>query len=152
MEGDRKPFPVVQTEFRERDAQFSPDVKWIAYESNRSGRSEIYVHPFPAPGRELQISTEGGAQVRWRRDGRELFYIAIDGRLMSVPITRDANGSIDAGVPTALFRTQIGEAVQTTLAQQYTPSADGQRFLMNTVVSDDSSSMSLILNWTPPGN
>ena len=80
LDGDRKPFPVVQTTFEERDGQFSPDGKWIAYQSNESGRVEIYVQPFPGTGRKERISTSGGTQVRWRRDGKELFYIALDGR------------------------------------------------------------------------
>jgi serine/threonine protein kinase len=94
MEGNRKPFPVVQTSSDERLAQFSPDGKWIAFESNESGRFQIYVQPFVEPngkregvqGGKIQISTNGGAQLRWRRDGKELFYIALDGHLMSVPI------------------------------------------------------------------
>src|SRR5262249_40979775 len=86
MDGDRKPFPVVHTNFDKDLAQFSPDGKWIAYQSNESGRYEIYIEPFPGPGGQTQVSTNGGAQVRWRRDGKELFYIALDGRLMSVPI------------------------------------------------------------------
>ena len=81
----KKAFPVVQTAFDERDAQFSPDGKWIAFESNESGRFEIYVQAFPGPGRKWPISPAGGAQVRWSHDGRELFYIAADRRLMSVP-------------------------------------------------------------------
>ena len=83
MEGNRMPFPVVRTNFDDRDGQFSPDGRWIAYQSNESGRFEIYVQPFPGPGTMQPILTRGGAQVRWRRAGRELFYIALDGRLMS---------------------------------------------------------------------
>ncbi|PYS34448.1 MAG: hypothetical protein DMG14_29455 [Acidobacteria bacterium] len=96
LEGDRKPFPIVQTNFDERLAQFSYDGNWIAYESNESGRFEIYVQPFADPqakrGGRLRISTNGGAQVRWRRDGKELFYIALDGRLMAVPIRFASDG------------------------------------------------------------
>src|SRR5262249_25337741 len=84
--GDRKPFPVVQTNFDERDAQFAPDGKWIAYQSHESGRFEIYVQSFPGPGGKERISTNGGTQVRWSYDGKELFYISADGRLMAVPI------------------------------------------------------------------
>src|SRR5262245_13801410 len=96
LDGDRKPFPVVRTDFEERDAQFSPDGKWIAYHSNESGRFEVYVQPFLTPGdtqkTKVQISTSGGAQVRWRSDGHELLYIAMDDRLMAVPMRRSANG------------------------------------------------------------
>src|SRR5262249_2173060 len=71
MDGDRTPFPVVRTNFQERDGQFSPDAKWIAYQSDESGRFEIYIQPFPGPGERVPISTNGGAQVRWRSDGKE---------------------------------------------------------------------------------
>jgi Tol biopolymer transport system component len=72
MFGDRKAFLVVQTNFDERDAQFSPDGEWIAYQSDESGQYEIYVQRFPAAVKE-RISANGGAQVRWRTDGKELF-------------------------------------------------------------------------------
>jgi Tol biopolymer transport system component len=90
----------------ERDAQFSPDGEWIAYQSNESGRFEIYAQPFPGPGPRQLISTHGGAQVRWRRDGRELFYIALDGKLMSVPI-RTGGNTLDVGAPEPLFAARV---------------------------------------------
>src|SRR5260370_6130941 len=71
LDGDRQPFPIVQTEFDEREGQFSPDGKWIAYASNQSGRVEVYLRPFPGPGGDLRVSAAGGAQRRWRRDGNE---------------------------------------------------------------------------------
>jgi len=147
LDGDRTPFPVVQTSFEERDAQFSPDGKWIAYQSNESGRSEIYVQSFPGPGNKRQVSPAGGAQVRWRRDGTELFYIALDGQLMAVPIRLDPGGRlVDASAPVPLFGTRVGGAVQPT-AQQYIVSADGQRFLMNTVMEQAASPITIVLNW-----
>lgn len=75
LEGSQKPFEVVQTDFNERLAQFSPDGKWIAYQSDRTGRFEIYLRPFPGPGNDSPVSTDGGNQVRWNPNGRELFYI-----------------------------------------------------------------------------
>ena len=149
MDGDRKPFPVVQTNFEERDGQFSPDGKWIAYQSNESGRFEIYVQPFPKGSRE-PISSGGGAQVRWRPDGRELFYIALDGRLMAVPITYAAGGRrIEAGVPVPLFTTRVGGALQGPNQQQYVVSTDGQRFLMSTVTETRTPAITVVLNWKP---
>jgi Tol biopolymer transport system component len=74
LNGEGAPFPIVQTPFQERDAQFSTDAKWIAYQSNESGHFEIYVQPFPGPGPKTQVSSNGGIQVRWRQDGKELFY------------------------------------------------------------------------------
>jgi len=150
--GERKPFPVVQSNFEERDGQFSPDGKWIAYQSNESGRMEIVVQPFPGPGGKLQVSTNGGAQVRWRADGKELFYIALDGRLMAVPIRLASNSqSVEADAPVPLFPTSVGGAVQgNPYPQQYAVSADGQRFLMNTIVGEAMTSpITVILNWKP---
>jgi len=147
--GDRKPFPVVQTNFEERGGQFSPDGKWIAYESNESGRFEIYIQPFPGPGGQSQVSTNGGAQVRWRRDGKELFYIALDGRLMAVPIRLASNTqTIEAGSPIPLFATRVGGALSFPFNQQYDVSSDGQRFLMNTVTDEEAAApITVILNW-----
>ena len=152
FDGDRKPFPVVQTNFEERDGQFSPDENWIAYQSNESGRFEIYVQPFPGPGGKSQISTNGGAQVRWRGDGKELFYIALDGRLMAVPLRLASNGqAVDAGAPIPLFATRVGGAVQGINKQQYTVSLDGQRFLMLTVPQAATASpITMILNLKIP--
>jgi Tol biopolymer transport system component len=151
VDGSSKPFPVVQTNFDERDGQFSPDGHWIAFESNETGRYEIYLQPFPGPGPKVPVSSSGGAQVRWRRDGRELYYIALDGRLMAVPIQFEGTGQpkIDAAVP--LFMTNVGGAIaQGVTRQQYAVSADGQRFLMHTLVSEaNASPITLILNWRP---
>jgi Tol biopolymer transport system component len=149
----RKPFPVVKTKFNNTDGQFSPDSQWIAYQSDESGRFEIYVQPFSGVGGRKRVSTNGGAQVRWRHDGRELFYIALDGRLMAVPV-RLKSGSrlVDAGTPVPLFATRIGGAIQASvvLRQQYVVSADGQRFLMGTVPEVTSSApITVILNWKP---
>ena len=144
-----KPFPVVRSSFEEREAQFSPDAKWVAYQSNESGRFEIYVQPFPGPGARIPISANGGAQARWRRDGKELFYIALDGYLMAVPIRLDSNGqSIEAGRPAQLFNSRVsGGAVQSATTQQYAISSDGQRFLVNTDAGE-TSPITVVLNWT----
>jgi serine/threonine protein kinase/Tol biopolymer transport system component len=147
--GERTPFPVVQTNFEERDGQFAPDGRWVAYQSNESGRVEVYVQPFPHQGGKWQISSAGGAQVRWRRDGKELFYIALDGRLMAVSTRTAAHSeTFDAGAPVPLFRTRLGGAVQAINRQQYIVSADGQRFLMNTLTEESGTSpLMVVLNW-----
>ena len=107
---DGKPFPVLRTDHEERDAQFSPDGKWIAYQSNESDHSEIWVRPFPLPGAVVKaderwlVSRGGGTAVRWARDGTEIFYTALDGRLMSVPVHAGRDGrSVTLGPPVALF-------------------------------------------------
>jgi eukaryotic-like serine/threonine-protein kinase len=148
--GDRKPFPVVRTRFEERDGQFSPDGKWIAYQSNESGRFEIYVQPFPGPGARSLISNNGGAQVRWRRDGKELFYVALNGRLVAVPFSAAANGqAAETGSPIPLFSAHVG-AVQDVSLQEYIVSPDGQRFLIDTALEETPSPITVILNWKPP--
>jgi dipeptidyl aminopeptidase/acylaminoacyl peptidase len=151
FEGDRKPIAVVQTKAEDRNAQFSPDGKWIAYESDDSGRFEIYVQPFPGPGPKEQISNAGGTQVRWGADGRELFYIALDRQLMAVPIHLDAeHRTIEAARPAPLFTTRVGDPDQSVSRQQYIVSADGSRFLMNTLTGEDTTSpITVILNWRP---
>jgi dipeptidyl aminopeptidase/acylaminoacyl peptidase len=133
VDGARTPFAVVQTEFDETNAQFSADGRWIAYQSNESGNVEIYVRSFPSAGTKIRISTTGGTQPRWRDDGLELFYVALDGRLMAVPITSESVNSIVAGAPVSLFSTSIGSMGQGALRQQYMVSPDGQRFLINTI-------------------
>jgi serine/threonine protein kinase len=154
---ERTPFPVVRTSADERNAQFSPDGKWIAYQSNESGRFEIWVQPFSRPGTgrsgKWQISTAGGAHVRWRRDGRELFYVAPDGLLMAVPIRIAPDGkAIETGAPQPLFSApSLDFARQGTILPAYMVSRDGQRFLINTVpVQTIASPMTLILNWRRP--
>ena len=152
MEGDLKQLPVVQTPFEERNAQFSPDGRWIAYESDLSGRFEIYVQPFGRSGVRQQVSTTGGAQVRWARDRNELFYIALDGSLMAVSFTVTSNAqSIQWSSPVRLFETHIGGAVQVPPEHQYAVSADGQRFLMNSIASGPASPIVVILNWSAAG-
>jgi eukaryotic-like serine/threonine-protein kinase len=148
---NQEPSPVVQTDFDERNGQFSPDGKWIAYESIESGRWQIYVQPFPGPGARVPVSVNGGAQVRWRGDGKELFFIALDDRLMAVPIALPSNGGVaEAGAPVPLFTTHVGGAVQPFSRQQYVVSPDGQRFLMNTVMQGaPAPPITVIVNWTP---
>ena len=101
LSGDRTPQPFIRTPFNETDARFSPDGKWVAYVSDESGAREVYVRPFPSGVERWQVSTSGGSAPRWSRDGRELFYVGRDGRLMSVAVR--AAGTIDTGVPRALF-------------------------------------------------
>jgi hypothetical protein len=153
MDGDRKPFPVIQTKSNERLGQFSPDGKWIAYESDESGRYEVYVRPWSGSsgrgGGKVPISPTGGAQVRWRHDGKALFYIALDDRLMTVPIKFGSNGQdIEPGTPVPLFATHVGGAVQVFPRHQYVVSLDDLRFLM--VVEREgaaASPITLLLNW-----
>jgi dipeptidyl aminopeptidase/acylaminoacyl peptidase len=145
MSGDRKPFPFLQTLFNEQQAQFSPDGKWIAYTSDESGAPEVYVQTFPASGGKWRISTSGGAEPRWRRDGKELFYIAADKKLMSVDTK--LGPTFEAGVPKTLFETRV--TVLTTFRNHYTVTGDGQRFLINSGLEETNfTPISVVVNWT----
>ena len=142
-------FPVTSTQFNERDAQFSPDGQWIAYTSDETGRDEIYAQRFPESDHRVQISNGGGGMVRWRRDGRELFYIDLTGRLMSVSIRLTAgSGPLAASAPSVLFQTRIGGPVQTNSRQQFMATPDGQRFLMNTLAEEEAEPITILLNWS----
>ena len=151
---DRRPLPVARTEASERDAQFSPDMKWVAYESDKSGRSEIYLTRFPVSGRPFQVSPDGGAQIRWNpADRNELFYVALDGRLMSIRLefTGD-DAAVKASDPVPLFQTGIGTVIQGAQKQQYVVSRDGKRFLVSNVIEEALSPITLIVNWRPRHN
>jgi len=142
--GDRKPFPFLQSEFEEAIANFSPDGRFIAYVSNESSRNEVYVAPFPGAGGKWQVSTAGGSAPRWRRDGRELFYMAPDYRIMSAEV--NTKGSrLEIGAVRPLFQTRSLQGPGAT----YDASADGKRFL---VVSESEQAISepitLVVNWT----
>jgi hypothetical protein len=150
---DRRPIPVVRTPASERDAQFSPDMKWVAYESDKSGRSEVYMTRFGARGREFPISPDGGAQVRWNPSNRnELFYLSLDGRLMSIRLEFSGDDAVKAFNPVPLFQTRIGTVIQGAQKQQYVVSKDGQRFVVSNVIEEALSPIRLILNWKPRDN
>jgi hypothetical protein len=134
----------------DRDAQFSPDAKWIAYQSDESGRPEIYVQRFPGPGGKDRVSTAGGTQVRWRPDGKELFYIDLENALIAVPIQlRSGDMAPDIGTPTRLFSARFVQAGLAVARQQYVVSADGRRFLVNTLEQAKPTPITLLLNWSP---
>jgi eukaryotic-like serine/threonine-protein kinase len=150
MQGDRKPIAVVNSPFDERNGQFSPDGKWVAYQSNETGRIEIYVVPFPADAGKWQVSTNGGISPRWRHDGKELFFIAPDAKLMAVAASV-SGASFDAAPPVALFQTRIaGGGLNYSNKPQYAVSADG-RFLINVPAGEATAApITLIMNWKPP--
>ncbi|MEQ1757202.1 MAG: protein kinase [Vicinamibacterales bacterium] len=142
LDGDRTPIRVSSAG---DEAQFSPDGRWVSYNSSDSGRSEVYLQPFPGPGERLRLSTSGGSQPKWRADGRELFYLTPDGAMMSVELTR--GDSIVPGTPKVLFQTPIG--VVGTFADQYAVTGDGQRFLLLApAVNTRPSPVVVLVNWT----
>jgi eukaryotic-like serine/threonine-protein kinase len=147
LTGDPKPIPVVSTPFSDQSAQFSPDGKWIAYQSNESGRFEIYVQAFPASGGKWQVSTSGGRSPRWRADGRELFYFTPtedSQAMMAVDIELKERG-VELGEPHRLFSTSM----PTGNSYPYDVTRDGQRFLVQQLLPQSAAPpLTVILNWT----
>ena len=130
-----------------RNGQFSPDGKWMAYASNETGRWEIYVTSFPTPRGKWQVSVGGGEQPRWRRDGKELFYLSPDSKMMAVPVTTGAD--FDSGTPAALFQATPRQPIPIYDLFVYDVSRDGQRFLIITPVKEaETAPMSVVLDWT----
>jgi hypothetical protein len=139
--GDRKPFPYLNTQFNESEGSFSPDGRWVAYVSDESGRDEVYVQAFPLSGAKFQISTGGGSEPNWRKDGTELFYLAADRNLMAAPIKSGA--TLEAGVPKPLF--PIAVSAQ---RHSFAPANDGQRFLVSASAGGDKTvPITVVLNW-----
>ncbi|MBI4442774.1 MAG: PD40 domain-containing protein [Acidobacteria bacterium] len=142
MEGDRKPLPFLQTPAREQMPAFSPDGGWLAYVSDESGQSEVYVLPFPGPGEKRQLSVEGGVQPRWARSGRELFYR--NGRKMMV-VDVQIEPTFHAGKPRLLFEGNYWLQIDLT---DYDVTADGQRFLMlKPSERPPATQVNVVLNW-----
>ena len=177
MTGDRTPWVFLKTPFNEAWGAFSPDGRWVAYESNESGPVQIYVRPFVPPSRDAssftfgtadkptgatgtaagpgpaggqwQVSTAGGVFPVWRPDGKELYYLNPGGEMMAATIT--ATGSTLApGAPVVLFPTRIlGGGANSRLGRSYDVAPDG-RFLINTVLDVDAAPITLLTNWRPP--
>jgi eukaryotic-like serine/threonine-protein kinase len=141
--GAGKPQSIVNSVHGEREGRFSPDGRWVAYDSTESGRREIWLQRFPPNGNKWQLSTTGGFSPRWRRDGKELFYIATDGRLMAVKITLSEAAQFDA--PTPLFQTMLREAAYGA----YEVTGDGERFLINVPPDgQEAAPITVVINWT----
>ena len=141
--GDQKPFPVVATNFLDVTPSFSPDGKWLAYANNETGRMEVYIQPFPSGTGRWQVSTAGGVRPNWRKDGKELFFFSIDQQVMAVDVSQKG-ASLQLGTPHALFK-----ATTVSVANgPYSVSADGKKFVMNTVLPQSiTEPLTLITNW-----
>ncbi|HKQ50621.1 MAG TPA: protein kinase [Phycisphaerae bacterium] len=153
LTGKREPFVFLKTPFEEDDARFSPDGRWVAYTSDESGRNEVYVAPFQPPGTssapagkparagKWQLSSAGGANPAWRFDGKEVFYIAADRKLMAIEVNGEGE-SIEIGSATALFTTNSPAG-----GEPFDVSADGQWFVVNNSTTTGSAPINLVTNW-----
>jgi Tol biopolymer transport system component len=138
--------PLFQAKWTVRNAQFSPDGRWMAYASNETGSMEIYVSPFPSVNGKWQVSSAGGQEPRWRQDGKELFYLSAEGKMMAAAVT--AGTSFEAGSPVALFQTHPRQPVSASDVFSYDVSGDGQRFLILSKVDEaNPAPLSVLLNW-----
>ena len=150
LTGEHKPVKYLDSRFNEKHGQFSPDGKWMAYTSDESGQTQVYVQPIPATGAKRQVSANGGSRPRWRRDGNELFYISTESKLMAVPAKLGPSG-YDFGAPQQLF----DNALPLTAGISdfgYQPTADGQKFLA--VLPEEGAasagqSVTVLMNWNP---
>ncbi len=149
---DRKPIPFLRSEFEEIFGQLSPDSHWMAFTSDQSGRREVYVRPFPPGEGEWPISLAGGQEPRWSGDGKELFFEAADGKMMAVPVKKAVPGAkpfFEVGAPVALFDARmVHDGIDTLF--QYDVTADGKRFLINSVSASGAASsapLTVVTNW-----
>ncbi len=147
ISGERKPTLFLQTEFNETNGVFSPDRRWVAYNSDESGAMEIYVRPFPPSRGKWQVSTAGGGQPAWRSDGRELYYVAPDRKIMAVEVK--PGGDFSAGLPMALFEAPIRIEGITESHSAFAVSADGRRFLVNAIAEEAAHvPITVVVDWT----
>jgi serine/threonine-protein kinase len=145
LEGERKARPFLQTPAGEQGGVFSPDGRWIAYDSNESGPREVYVQPFPGPGGKWQVSTEGGSQAVWARNGKEIFYRSGD-KMMAVEV--ETEPSVRLSKPKMLFEGRYEGATGSLGYARYDVTPDGQRFLMIQAKEEPAPNrIRVVLNW-----
>ena len=146
VDSDRKPVPLLETEFNEHLGRLSPNGRWLAYVSDESGTNEVYVRAFPKPETVRRISANGGSEPRWRGDGKELFFLAADQRLMGVIVESEAGFEI--GTPAALFTIRTGSTRNNGYDVNYTVTRDGLRFLVSAVTEDVTPLRTkIVINW-----
>jgi eukaryotic-like serine/threonine-protein kinase len=138
-----KPAKLIASPANQMHGNFSPVYGLVAYTSSETGKFEVYVETIPRSDRRWPVSTNGGYEPRWRADGREIYYLSDDRKLMAVTV----GAGPTFGIPTPLFQTRVQPGV-IALRTHYVPSRDGQRFLVNTVSDTPASAITVVLNWT----
>jgi eukaryotic-like serine/threonine-protein kinase len=151
--GERKPYVFLQGDFNVGQGHFSADGRWLAYASDESGRTEVYVTPFPARTSKWQVSVAGGSSPRWRRDGKELFYMAADSELMAAEVNSSSVFQVGAVRPLFHMLLKTGAArldLSSTSGQiGYDAAPDGKRFVVNSPLAGNPPPITLATNWTP---
>jgi len=147
--GKDGPVPLLEVKGANVDSgQVSPDGRWIAYRSDESGKNEIYITSFPKPIGRLQVSIAGGVTPRWRHDGKELYYLAPDRKLMAVEL-KEINGSLKVASTRPLFEMFQTMFLTAAGVNQYDVTRDGSRFVVDSAITDESSApLNLVVNWT----
>jgi eukaryotic-like serine/threonine-protein kinase len=153
LSADEKPFPYLATSFSEGEPALSPDGRWLAYVSNESGSAQVIVQPFPDPsGGKWQISAKGGHYPRWRRDGREIYYLDPDRQIVAVSVTTERK--FEVGKSTTLFTAPFPfptSSAADAMQIPYDVTADGQRFFVSAVLPTPATStqtpITVITNW-----
>ena len=149
-DGDRRPVPFLRTEFTETQGQFSPDSHWVAYASDESGAYEVYVRPFPPGAGKWKISIGGGQLPRWRRDGKELFYLSPDHKLMAVAVKAapGTHSAFETAAPEALFDTRAASFPTGLNYFVYAVASDGKRFLVSNSTGETAEApLTVVVNW-----
>ena len=149
LDGSKPPEILLGSEHEERNPSLSPDGRWFTYSSSEPGQYEVFVRRLPITDERWAISNGGGLQAMWSRDGKEIFYVGLDGRMMAVPVST-AGGTFTSGIPQPLFQTSVR---LNNASRQYAVAADGQRFLMVKPTRDfDSELFRILVSWKPsPG-
>jgi len=142
LEAGAKPETLLKTEYSKDEPRVSPDGRWVVYNTLESGRWEVYVASFPAFAERRQVSGNGGVQGYWAKDGKELFYLALDGAMMFVPIKPGER--LETGVPQVLFQTKV--PVLPT-RDQFAVTNDGQRFLLLESIETETKPLTVVINW-----
>jgi hypothetical protein len=142
LSGDRKSFSYLQGNFDGVSARLSPNGQWLAYVSDETGRNEVYVQTFPQPGGKWSVSTSGGTRPAWSRDGKELYFITLDGKLMAADVKNGAGASFEASAPRVLFEPHIAGGH----FSRFDVGNDG-RFLIPTVPTQSDAPITVVVNW-----
>jgi Tol biopolymer transport system component len=143
MQGERKPYPLVQSPFNNVYARFSPSGRWVAYQSNESGHNEVYAISAQGGGGKWQVSVGGGHLPVWRADGKEIYYLSPENRVMSVAV-HESGATVEFAAPRALFQTRVLGGI----GSRYDVTPDGKRFLVLVEKQEENTPVTLVVNWS----